>query len=235
MASSVQFYGIDKAVKAYEDNNIPSWALFCGKQLLIKYSGDDIGEGANILSQYLEMIESSNATYTLKIFEADGNTPVKIKENTPADGSFNFKLVEEEVYQDRSNKRGGINNALQSRLSAIEQKLDEADEDDEEKPDGIMGKIGDIFINEPEKIPVYLNAFQALISFLTGKPTQGTPLPAISGIPGEADGEQLKIEQAIILLKEHDKKLGDHLLKLAQMAETDKASFSMLVNMINKM
>jgi len=143
--------------------------------------------------------------------------------------------VDEELFQERSNQRGGINNAVTSRLAAIEQKLDEAEDYEEEKPDGLMGKIGNILINEPEKIPVYLNAFQALVSFLTGKPMVNEPLPVISGIPGEADGEQLKIEQAIILLKPHDKKLGDHLLKLAEMAESDKASFSMLVNMIDKM
>jgi RNA processing factor Prp31 len=196
-------------------------------------SGEDIEEGLAMLEEVLKLIEHSNATYTLKTFEKEGKASVRIKENTPCDGSFNFKLLEQDEYVERRNERFGAHggNAMQSRLGALEAKIAELElVDEEEKPKSITDKIGAMFLEEPEKIPPMIAAIQSLVYMITGK-SQPAQTAAIGSIPDDNDAQ---INQALEILKQHDDKLGEHLMKLASIAQSDKAAWTMLINMVEK-
>lgn len=240
--ASVQFYGSDNALTAYENNRVPAWGLFSGRQLLFKYTGQDIEEGAALLDEVLRMIEHSNATYTLKVFEPDKNGEVKIKENTPCDGSFNFKLVDENTYEERKQQRfGNNNNLIESKLAAIEAKLESLESEPEDEPDesgSVLDRVGAIFLNEPEKISVMIGAIQSIVSMFTNQ-TQYTgqqpqPVAAINGVPDSDNKPDEQINAAIEILLKHDSKLPEHLVKLAMIAENDPATWKMLIGMIDK-
>ena len=51
---------------------------------------------------------------------------------------------------------------------------------------------------------------------------------AVAGIP-----DQVKINQAIEILSKHDDRLGEHLLTLAQIAESDNQKFNFLLSMLD--
>ena len=88
---SVQFFGADNVIKAAENRKCPAWAIFQGKQFLFKYEGSDLNESQDFLEKILENLQDSVSVYTIRFYEE----AVKIKENTPYDGSFNFRMLEE--------------------------------------------------------------------------------------------------------------------------------------------
>ena len=51
-ASAVQFRGVTPVIEAYEMNNVPNWALFCGKNIFGQYTDNapDWTVGSQILS-----------------------------------------------------------------------------------------------------------------------------------------------------------------------------------------
>src|SRR4029077_12155374 len=96
VGKSVQFRGIDTAVDAYKNQDVPKWGLFQGTQFLSKYEGSNIQEGAELLEAFLRALDlrtADNCTYTLCVYDGlpDGE---KIRSNTKYDGSFNFRLVD---------------------------------------------------------------------------------------------------------------------------------------------
>jgi len=66
---SVQFQTANHVVDAYLLRDVPAFSIYQGKQLLIKYEGSDINEGASLLGNFLEMLQNSAAIYTLCVYE----------------------------------------------------------------------------------------------------------------------------------------------------------------------
>lgn len=89
-SSSCQFVGIDAIIRAYARRGVPAWSIWHNKQFMFKYEGTDISEGEAILTEHLEALRNSVATYTLCVYEDIPGG--KIKSKTENDGSFNFQL-----------------------------------------------------------------------------------------------------------------------------------------------
>ena len=241
MSSSVQFYGIDAVATAYEQNNCPAWGLFAGRQLLCKYKGTDIKEGVELLDKFLQQIEHSNALYTLKVFEPDEKKGLIIKENTPCDGSFNFRLVEKSEYEERAVQRSGYNSALLSEVQAMREEIKELREGDQDEDNSVMGRIGNLLLEDPAKIPMIIGAINSVINMFKTTNT-ATAIPetpqlvyananrpvTIAGINDDA-----ALALAIEKLKQHDPKITEHLQKLAKIAESDKAGFQSLLTVLD--
>lgn len=228
MASSVQFIGSDAVLKACENRNCPAWSLWQGRQFMFKHDASTVDDAINALQEVLEMIgESTNAIYTLKVYE-DLKPGTKIKENTPADGSFNFRLnnPEQMITNSQYSRQVGMNQVL-SELNAIKLQLAEKEEEEEEEEtdtEKTLGKIGDLMNN-----PVVMQ----LASMFLGKTIQ-LPAPA-PGSLGNVGDQETKIKNALVVLKEHDARLGDHLEKLAAIAVSKKESFLFLINTLDQM
>lgn len=183
MGKSVQFTQQDHVIEAYTLRGVPMFAIFQGSQLLTKYEGSDIDEGAELLSQFLQMLSGSAAIYTLAVYEEiEKGQRISIK--TPYHGSFNFRFQDTTNFQQVSGL-GAINSQLQKLSQEIEQlrrerlqdELDSVAMPEPDQAENALDKIAGI-LSHPlvEKfMPVILSALQ---------PKQAIP-PAIAGDPGQ--------------------------------------------------
>jgi hypothetical protein len=75
-----------------------------------------------------------------------------------------------------------------------------------------------------------------IIPMPSGMPAQVAGVPAEQPIKLESvlePGQPEKVQQAVNILCSQDAKLGDHLLKLANMSLTNHGQFNMLIGMLN--
>lgn len=228
MSASVHFKGIDNVLNAYEQRAVPAWSLWQGSQFLFKYEGNDISEGATALNEILDRLaQSSNAIYTLKVYEElQGG---KIKDKTPHDGSFNFKL-NLDSQEITTSQYGALRNqnAILEKLERLEQRMNEREEEEEEEePKSKLGLIGEI-LNDPGISQIVM----PLVSKLLGINGANTPRPTIAGIN---DDEAATLKQAIEILKKSDPDLPAHLMKLAKLSQESPDSFKFLLNALEGM
>jgi hypothetical protein len=231
-SSSVQFGNIESVVNAYESREVAAWSLWQGKQFMFKYEGADIGEGSVQLRATLDLLaESSNAIYTLKVYEELPGG--KIKSNTPDDGSFNFKLNAESQQLTQAQYSRSVNNqAILEKLNQLEARLNEQDEDEDEPEPNRLGLIGEI-IGNPTLQPIITNLITAIFS-KAGTPTPQPPPPmqraALNGV-----GDEVQLMEAIQELKKHDANLTEHLAKLAKIATESPDSFKFLLQTLDNL
>lgn len=237
--AAVQFFGVDNVVKAFEYKKIPSWAIFQGRSLIHKNESSSLDDSADSLEEFLKMLgDTSVAVYTLKVYE--GAKP-KINEKTPCDGSFNFRLVEEEERQQRQLVYREGNNKLAEEVKLLREEVatllavDTEGEDDHQTVGGVEGFIGAL-LQDPTKIPQLVEGVKAVLNMFSVKPPPQYAPPqqlrpvAIAGIDDDA-----KLKSAISRLLQHDTKIADHLTKLADIADQDKNTFDYLIGMLEKM
>lgn len=222
--AAIQFYGKDAVIKAAENRDCAPWAIFQGRQFLFKCEEQEIGASVAFLEEILQSLSHSTAVYTIKFYEE----AKKIKENTPCDGSFNFRLVEEEERAQRQAMYSTGSRAVIERLERIEAQLTEDEEEEDEEPEigSINGVIAGL-IQEPEKLMQLINIGKTLLGI--GPKMTNAP-GAIAGIP-----EDQQLAAAIEILKKNDPKIAQHLAKLAHISENNKDTFTYLVGMLDKM
>lgn len=160
MGSSIQFRGIDTVVEAFNNFGASAWSIWQGGKLLFRGVGDDE------LLKILEMIKphGSDAIYMLKVYE-DISDPKQIKDKTPADGSFGFKIDESD--------RGSYVRSLEDRVKKLEGSDGEAN--------GIVGKIGNALLgllDDPESLVGVLGAIKNLIAPAVPHTQFGNVVPA---------------------------------------------------------
>lgn len=243
VGKSVQFRGIDNAVKAYENMDIPRWGLFQGSQFLMKYNGTNIKEGAELLQQYLDALDLRSAdsnTYTLCIYD----TAEKINSATKYDASFNFRLVDNiDAYN--GNKMSGL---VENRIAGIEEKLNQLLADPEpaepSAKDQLLGALGKI-LEVPQVQQALAGKLLGIIDGV-GNTISGLFMPAGTqraaignittvnpDIEQTAKDENTRLQQAVGMLARVDPQLGTHLLKLAYIAEGDPVKYQNLISMLN--
>jgi hypothetical protein len=235
-SNSIQFRGIESVITAYENREVGPWGLFNGKQFLFKYEGSDVSEGSNTLRTLLEEIsKTSNAVYTLKVYEEIVGG--RIKENTPSDGSFNFKLDAPEQLERAQQYIGysQTNKELLQRIEELEERLAERDEPETENKLGVIGEI----IGHPTIQPLVQTLLQSI--FAPKQPAQvpqqqqpvnNVPMQRVSlnGINDDA-----RLTQAVQALSECDPQLTEHLEKLARLAQDSPDSFKFLIATLDNM
>lgn len=241
VGKSVQFRGIDNAVKAYENMEIPRWGLFQGTQFLMKYGGTSMKEGAELLEQYLNALDLRSAdsnTYTLCIYD----TAEKINSATKYDASFNFRLVDNIDAYNESKGTGVLHN----RIAGIEEKLNTLLQDPiAEEPtakDQLIGALSKI-LEVPQVQAALAQKLMGIIdgvgNTITGifSPAQPQPVRAAIGTVTKTtvDQENERLQEAINILAPLDPQLGTHLLKLAQVAQKDPAKYQLMITMLNTM
>lgn len=231
-SSSIQFRGKDAVLAAYENRKVAAWSVWQGRQFMFKNDGGNEEEAMGQLENVLEALAgSSNAIYTLKVYEelpAGG----KIKSTTPDDGSFNFRLNDDnQIITNGQYTHLQNNNDLAQRLATLEAKLEE--EPEESEPPNRLGLIGEI-ISNPTLQPIVSQIIAAVFSKAAapGQPVApGQPqLAAVSGINQEAT-----LQEAIQELQKHDSRLAEHLAKLAKIAVDNPPSFTFLLQTLDSM
>ena len=244
-SSTVAFRGVNQVVAAYGNNDMPAWSIWSGKEMMFAFCTDDIEEGKEMLRTTLKDLYNggSEAQFALRVYE-DMPATGKIKSNTPWDRSFSFVLYGDEEYSPYRAGRMSYSKEADEKIQAMQKEIDDLKlalleaEEPEEKPDGINGIIAGIM-----EMPGIKQALAAkLAGFInTVIPFGGNPQPAaVAGlpegnqpIPSLLDAEQqAKVQQAINVLCTKDAKLGDHLMKIAEIALSNIKQYNGMVAML---
>lgn len=246
-SNAIQFRGVDQVLEAYEMNDMSSWSIWNGPDLMFASESDDIDSGADLLKQSIAMLQKggSDAAYTLKVYK---DPPGEIKSNTPYSRAFKFALFDGEGSRSpqatrTNNVLGAINDRFQEMQTAILDrvlaKIDHEDEEDAkpEKAPGLMGVINGMLEN-PQIQMLVANKLGALITGWLGIPSGPQ---AVAGIEPSANNEpppplsedqETKIDQALEILAARDPELGDHLLKIAAIARDTPGKYQMYITML---
>lgn len=251
--AAVQFFGIENVINAANNFNCPAWGIFINRSLFMKYEGDDMTESIQMLQESLQALEPSGtaAIYTLKFFECEPGTKIKITEkSTVTGGSFNFKLLEpeqrEQMYLKNSVNFGAIGD-LNRKVDKLEEMFvqfmnrDEITEEEEEPE--TLGSVLVQAVKNPDELMKLINVGKMILGIPI---TNQVPANVIGNVPGQAsqpaqaepvqyDAQIIeRLQTAINTLEKHDKKLVEHLEKLAAIAEKDKGTFNFLLGMLDK-
>jgi len=232
--ASVQFRTAEETISAFESTDCEAWALLDGKRFMFA------GIGVDELRAFLELMQrsrASNAVYTLAYYY-DIDDKKKINSKLPFDGSFNFVINSEQKELDALHyKQIGYSNELESKVGALENKLDaiiEKFEFTDEKEDK-LGVIGEI-LNHPSiasVVPMIIKSFvEKMLN--ADKPFIQTPkFSQVAGI-GNIEKDQV-LKSAIERLLKVDARLSEHLTKLADIAENDFDTFSYILSTLDNL
>lgn len=238
-------------IQAYENWDVPHFALVNGKQLLIAYDDDpgDINHGMQLINQWVTILHQSGSAgiYTLCIYK---NLKGKqIDNNTPYNGSVNFQFHNYSY----SPQPGAVSTGdpalklVMDELAAIKlqmQKMQD-DQDDGDDDDGSDNMIGHIttFLNNPV-IAGLLGSLlpkqpgnQARIAQPAGmEPVHQEPgkVSRIAGIAAGQDQDKL-LDESLQVLKKTLPDLPAIMAKLVQLQEKRPLQFKMYMTALMAM
>ena len=253
-AQGVQFRGNEAVLQVYDNLKVQAWSITYGKNINMKFVGESWDEAREALRVFLDQLEASctNAVYTLNLYEDLKGKATQIKLSTEPDYSFNFVVFSNENPNGLYAQRNTATNQLLEKVTRLEAQLaiKESDEDEDEEPDNSIGAIlGSIFDLKDPQFKEWVR--QKAIGF-ADKFFSGTPAPAAPAniIPMQTSGaakiggvsaedpvlidkpEQELMQHALEILARIDPKLGSNLMKLAKIAESDPARYTMLAGML---
>lgn len=246
--NTIQYREMGAVLRAYERLNIPTCAIFHGKQLMFPIMVDDVSAGAEQLQEILKDLQSSPAIYSLVCYSKLPKG--ELTDNTPYNASFNFRLCEYGSTSDRGlpvpsgdygfNAGKQYMEALLTVSNEIKaMKIDLAtlravvEEEEEEEPESVSQPI--VQQSMQEKIfagiePLIPEIGKRLVDQMFG-PVRKQPA-GINGVSIENLSEEQKRNMAVTRLGNHVENLGDKLLKLADLAEQDAARFNSYLGLI---
>jgi len=230
--------GLEKALTRYEKKGTNFFALYCGNDKFPLVNGlngrwDEMSECVEELKEYFEDITPDHKkAYSIVWYDQAVKPDAKGKISEIPAGAVKFitsnaEQIEEYIsgYNERRQLyAGSVNNAILSRLEAIEQKIsaDDQDEEEEEQPQN-MGLSG--IVNNPEFQSMIVQYIGAIVDRVIPIKKQSV---AINGI------DDNKLETALQILKKHDPELESDLMILADMAENNPGQFKFLLSMLRK-
>jgi hypothetical protein len=247
-SNTVAFRGVGQVVEAYKSNDIGPWAICNGSgkvmDIMFAYEEDDVAAGAEMLSEILKRMQagSSSASFALRTYKLKAGED--IMSNTAWYRSFSFKLYEDEEFSPFDAGRSHYAKQADEKIRLLQEQIDlmkkqmEQDEEEDEKPEGVAGIVYGIF-NDPIMKPIFMQAVAGIVSKIVPMPARPA---AVAGIGNGAQAEPMqsvlesgqpeKVQQAINLLCTQDAKLGDHLLKLADISIKNPGQFQSLLGML---
>jgi hypothetical protein len=240
---AVQFVGKESVVEAFGNLGVPNWAIFHGKRLIEKYEGlpgeePDAVAAGDALSEFLIMLSRSNTStiYRLCTYE-DFKQGNKIKPSTECDRSFNFKLFDPMAgYPSPNTGNYSMMNEINERLKKIEARQAVMEAEENEPAERVSG-IGAYF-DKLIEIPAVQQRIAQIIGSIVDKilpssMTNNLPqtAPATMGAVNQ-DDQVTKINEALQILAQIDSQLGDNLLKVAAIAQSNPNKYFSIIKML---
>jgi hypothetical protein len=156
-------------------------------------------------------------------FNSKGSNDIQQHNNNVDLASFRKEIIKEISEQNEKNE-------ILSEIRALKLKFAELDEEDdlEDEPEKVNGSIAGI---DPQQITSILG----LVNMF-----KNTPNPSLNGIdenPTTPDQsvQRININKALRILLKNDPQLDTDLLKLAELSETKKDTFKMLITTLRSM
>lgn len=257
MGKAVQLRGTPNIMTAFDSLKITSCALFYESRCLFKSAGENLEDTRAILQGFLKKLEMSNTTamYELRLYE-DVKDKKKIKASTEADYAYNVMLFDPEEYPSNGmvTRREGYALVMQELQDikaqmAIQKQEEEEEEDEPESVSGVsnilgffnklldnqevQNKIGQLVTGWMDKL---LLPAPAINTFPMSTPHEAGAMGSVPGAPGQAmitQEQALKIQSSIEILAGIDPQLGDHLEKIAQLAQKSPGKYKTMISMLN--
>jgi hypothetical protein len=237
---AVQFRGVENSVEALRNIHVACWSLWTNKNMIEKYEGEDEVESVSLFEGICKKLRAgaSTAIYTLRTYD-ELPPGGHIKSSTEPDRSFNF-CVYDYGEGPQTAGRNEMEARLNQRLDSIESKL--AAQDDNEEGEEKIGSVVMDWVNKFMEMPEIRQRIAVAMGSLLDKflpmsnnshnmaQVQSNPA-SIGGVPDEEQQLQL-INNAIQRLYQIDKKLGNNLIKVAEMAEKNPGKYNMLIGML---
>lgn len=242
-------HGLDAALSYYVAHGTPWYALYVGKPtarhgniIMHNWRGkfEDVEEAAEFIrDRFADTGIDSKTRYYLAWWDERPKMS-KGTPDEPASGSVVFVMATPEQIIDHREgyavRMSGVNNEIISRLSAIESKMQEPEEYDEDEPEPSQQAqlIGSILNN-----PLFINGIIQGIFNVFKLPQQPQPAANVklAGVTENSETMEIefdteKLNAALIVLKQADPNLEEHLLKLADMAKNNPQQFAWLIKML---
>jgi hypothetical protein len=245
MARAINFRGVGAVVDAYELNKTGPWAVWCQGKILFSSDGvgeNDIDSGSQQLEAVLNSMKKhgSQGVYELWVYKLK-DPDQEIDSKTPHFRAFGFSLFENQVEgaTNQDNRVFDLLTAMDARLKKLEDE-EAAEGEVEEEDKTVMGKIGAMALSLIERPEVQRQIAIGALSLwgkITGQnkpPMEERKVAGVETAPVNLlDADQVnKCHIALTRLSAKDAKLGDHLQKLADMAERDPGKYSMALNFL---
>lgn len=244
-STAVQFRGVAMVLKAYEANDIPAYAVLNGKQVLYTYEGRDCTEGANELREFLNMLKQGGGEgyYTLQVYKM--KVKDEINSETPYARSFNFTVFDDlNELSPYGNARNSFATQMREEMAemraaivALGEKKELEESEAEVKPMGGIGKV----LNDIWDHPDMKNAIMSkVVGFVQNiMPMKQTTPAQMAGIAGQepltsvlTEDQVAKVHQALNVLCAKDPQLGDNLLKVAALIQSNPGKYKMAISML---
>lgn len=232
MGQSVHFKGIDAVLSAYDSNGIAPWAVISQKVIICSSDGvgiDDMGEGKAQLHSFLSLMRKSGTEGACELCVYKVRDDEDIDSGTKYFRAFRFSLFE--------NAYGGSNsdNRMFDEVKKLNERLAKLEGTGNGEDKTFKGKIGTIALGLMES-PMIQQAIAGLVISLTKKIVPMGPQAAkVAGVrqtPDISDDQKAKLHNAITRLALCDPEIGDHLLKLAAIAESDPGKYSLALKFL---
>lgn len=242
MAANTELYGEKKVLEFYNNQKGAPYKIVrsvnpaADSYICEVYEGKNKEDGYQQLSRWLTTINANDTKYCIVVTNGTKTTNAIFELNEqPVTKHISgiTQTATDPALLHLLNQQSEKLNELTSKINALEAE----DEAEAAAPSGIAG----ILTNE-HFAPVLAHMAGKVIDILDGlasKYTKSTTMSGINynqskGIAGVPDSkaEVKKIESAIAILMQYDSNLGDHLTKLAHMAQTNTAQFNMLIKML---
>lgn len=245
-----ELFSVDDVLNFYEQHNEADFRIFAGNKPESAYCRFEYLDGnkqigaENLYNNLLALKQNVQNTnqYLLQIikkarsvkagkkaidyvnvtFQLNNSDVQAIGNNYVAGINESHRL--EALYEKMLNQQKQTISELENRLAALE---DEEDSEEVEEENSVIGGI----MKNPEIQTLLIGA---LTKFLTPQNSSMSNTARINGISEamQSESQDEKIQAAIEILKQHDLSLGDDLLKLASIAESNVKQFNMLLSML---
>jgi hypothetical protein len=219
---TVQAQDIEGTLELYRLRKVPPFAIFAGNQLLFSENATSMGEGEQILEQYLMILDRSQSMgiYTLCVYD-------RLEEGALIDnkmkyhGSINFRLKENTPGFQQGN---GLLNENRSLLMSIDKRLQQLEEEKEEPEDqGVMGAIGAVLNSGIiEQLPMIIGLIRELAA---PKPQGQIPASDHLGAINPQIGQD-QLTEAMEVLKAKVPDFPEIMCKLARIATKNPIRFT---------
>ena len=241
-STTVVFRGITQVVDAYECNEMPTWAIVNGENILFADNPDTVEEGKALLDESLRRLHKGNsrAQFDLRVYAVKVASANDITNKTPHSRGFRFSLYEDEEMTPYEHGRQKTRDDYESRFTLLQDEIRElkaelakAEEEVEEEPGLNVNKVIAGYLENPQIKQALSMRLIGLIDRIIPMPTQRPA--AIAGIEMHSlldQDQQQKVQRAINILCSKDARLGDHLLAIAKIAEDNPSYYITLTSML---
>lgn len=245
MGAAVLFRGKDAILRAYEYNQIVSWAIFVQGKIFTFCPEDvrTIEEGEQRLSDVLDMLMQGCVTTAQLELRCYVDPRYPITQNSPFSSAVGFKLTDpEDAIVERG--MGAILTKMSERMDSLEARQKQRDEEPADEPEipAWQRTIGAI-VERPEVMQYLMGK---VIGFVESIFPTKRPAAAVGSIPpAPADQQSAEnlyagldatqralLDEAMPVLMSKDPNVGTNLSKIAKLLVSDPDKYRMFAAML---